>query len=50
MQLNSAHVAVFCLVPVRDMCEIAGYISNTVDRGEVNDINYANLKAIPAEG
>lgn len=47
VQLNLAHMAVSCLTPMRDVCEIAAYISRIADRGEVDDINYANLEAIP---
>lgn len=46
VQLNLAHMAVSCLTPMRDVCEIAAYISRIADRGEVDDINYANLEAI----
>lgn len=29
------------------VCDIAEYVSELADRGEVDDINYANLNAIP---
>lgn len=32
---------------MRDVCDIAEHVSELADRGEVDDINYANLKAIP---
>lgn len=33
--------------PLRDTCDIAEYLGELADRGEADDINYANLKAIP---
>lgn len=33
--------------PMRDVCDIAEYVSELADKGEVDDINYANLKALP---
>lgn len=33
--------------PVGDVCNIAEYITELADRGEADDTNYANSKAIP---